>query len=100
MCIAADIYAQKFGYQRALGYTDVTNEQKSTIPFDKTVYYPTNWHNSQYATVKAKFPAFIRYGGLVPVSPEYLQKNYLGIYPIGQQPTIDDSKPYQIPRFS
>lgn len=100
MNIGADDYAQKFGYQRALDYSGLTNAQKSTIPFDKTVYYPTNWHNSQYMTQMAKFPVFIRYGGLLSVPPNYLQKNYLGIYPIGQQPTIDDSKPYQIPRFS
>ena len=100
MCLPADVYAQKFGYQRAQFYTNVTNEQKSTIPFDKAVYYPTNWHNSQYVTQKAKFPVFVRYGGLIPVAPEYFQKNYLGIYPIGQQPTIDESKPFQIPRLS
>jgi hypothetical protein len=100
MCIAADIYAQKFGLQRAQGYTGVTNEQKELNQFDTAVYYPTNWHNSQYETLKSKFPAFIRYGGLVPISPEFLTKNYLGIYPIGQQPTIDESKPYQIQRLS
>ncbi len=98
--LGADIYAQKFGYQRVNDYTGLTAQQKSTIPFDKAVYYPTNWHNNQYETLTAKFPFFVRYGGLLSVSPNYLAKNYLGIYPLGQQPIIDESKPYQLPRLS
>ena len=100
MCLAADDYARKFGYQRAQFYTGVTNQQKALTPFDKAVYYPTNWHNSGYATQMAKTPNFIKYGALVPVAPEYLQKNYLGIFPIGQQPIVDDTKPYMLPRLS
>lgn len=101
MQLGCDAMTQKFGYQIADHASgELTREQKSTIPFDKALYYPTNWHNSQYDTQRASMPYFVRYGGLLSVSPNYLAKNYLGIYPIGQQPTIDESKPYQIPRFS
>lgn len=100
MFLGADIFAQKFGYQRYDYDTGLTPAQKSTVPWEKALYYPTNWHDRQWVTHTAKFPEFVRYGGLVSVPPNYLQKNYLGIYPIGQQPTIDESKPYQLPRFS
>lgn len=101
MCLKnAEIFAQKFGYQRADYYTGVTNEQKALNGFDRAVYYPTNWHNSQYETLMSKFPAFIRYGGLVPVPPEYFQRNYLGIYPIKQQPLVDEPQPFTQQRYS
>lgn len=101
MCgIAADIYAQKFGFQIAQHDTGQTAVQKDFNTFDKHVYFPTNWHNSQYKTLTSKFPVFIRYGGLVPVAPEYFQKNYLGIYPITQQPLVDEGNAYDKSRFS
>lgn len=99
-CLAADMFAQKFGYQRAEGYTGVTEIQKSLTPFDKHIYFPTNWRDSQVEPHRAKFPAFIRYGGLTSVPPEFMQKAYLGIYPITQQPTVDEGDPYAKPRFS
>jgi hypothetical protein len=94
--------AEKFGYQRAddPNYRGIENAQKSLNQFDRAVYYPTNWHNSGYVTLMSKFPQFLRYGGLVPVAPEYFQRNYLGIYPIGQQPQVDDGKPYDSQRYS
>lgn len=101
MCLSnAEVYAQKFGYQRAEYYTGLTDEQKSLNQFDLAVYTPTNWRPTQYEVLRSKFPAFIRYGGLVPVAPEWFQRNYLGIYPIKQQPIVDEPKPYNTARFS
>lgn len=100
MCIAADMYAQKFGFQISQHQTGDTNAQKDLNTFDKHVYFPTNWRNSQIEPHRAKFPAFIRYGGLVSVAPEYLQKNYLGIYPITQQPLVDEGNAYERGRYS
>lgn len=82
---------QKFGRQPVDSGT--SNAQKALNGFSPTVYIPTNWRGS-YEPHKAKFPAFIKYGGLFPVAPEYFQRNYLGIYPIANQPTIDEGKPF------
>lgn len=102
MCLTAlDVITEKFGYQRAAYYTGVTNEQKAVNQnFDAAIYYPTNWHNSQYDTLMSKFPAFIRYGGLVPVAPEWFQKNYLGAYSIKEQPTVNEPEAFTVARYS
>jgi hypothetical protein len=99
MCQGQELYEQKFGYQRAAHYTGVSEAQKDLNTFDKHVYFPTNWRNN-YAPLMSKFPEFLRYGGLVSVAPEYLQKNYLGIYPIGQQPLVNEPLAYEVPRLS
>jgi hypothetical protein len=98
MCLPnAEIIAQKFGYQRE-NY-GVGNQQKALNQFDIAVYYPTNWRVS-YIPHSAKFPKFIRYGGLVPIAPEYFQRNFMGVYPIGQQPLINETKPHERLRYS
>lgn len=101
MCMktALDIVTQKFGFQRAQYYTGLTNEQKSLNGFDTAVYFPTNWRVT-YTPHKAKFPALIRYGGLQPVAPEYFQRNFLGVFPIKQQPLVDEPDAFTLPRYS
>lgn len=96
----ADLLAQKFGNQIQFQQQGITNAEKSMNGFAHTVYFPTNWRDSGYNVLMAKFPAFIRYGGLVPVAPEYFQRNYLGVYPLGQQPVVDESKPFDNLRYS
>lgn len=101
MCLPnADLMAQKFGFQISEHQTGLSNVQKSLNQFDKAVYYPTNWHNTQYETWRAKYPDFIRYGGFVPVSPEYFQKNYLGVFGLKNQPIIEEAEAFTKPRFS
>lgn len=97
---ALDNYiSQKFGYQRANFETATGDLQKSANGFDPTVYYPTNWRGT-YDALLGKFPEFLRFGALRPVSPEYFQKNYLGIYPLKQQPLVEEQKPYTTSRYS
>lgn len=94
------LFAEKFGRQRACEYTDVTNKEKQLNGFDPVIYYPTNWRANNVEPLRGKFPAFQMYGATVPVNPEYYQKNYVGIFPIKQQPTIDEQKPYETVRKS
>ena len=96
-CNVGDFIEQKFGMQR--GDYGNTQAQKSLNGFDHTIYYPTNWRGT-YDRLLSKFPAFIRYGGLVPINPEWFQRNYLGIYPIKQQPQIDEGNAFDKLRFS
>lgn len=106
MQLGCGVITQKFGYQRADYYTGVTNEEKYYNGFDRTIYFPTNWRGgtqpgaANYSPLKSKFPVFLRYGGLTSINPEYIQKNYAGIYPITQQPVIDEPKPFMRRRFS
>lgn len=100
MCLASEIFARKFGYQRSEFYSGVSNDQKELNQFDRHIYFPTNWRNSQIEPLRGKYPEFIRYGGLVSVPPEYLQKGYLGIYPITEQPIINEQNPYEKIRIS
>lgn len=92
------VIESKFGYQRANYYTGLSEKIKSLSTFDKAVYFPTNWR--VYDPQKAKFPQFIKYGGFVPVIPEYFRKNYLGVYSLKQQPVIDEPEAHTIPRYS
>jgi hypothetical protein len=100
MCLAADVYAQKFGFQISENISGLAEQQKALNTFDKHVYFPTNWRENGVEVHKGKFPAFIRYGAYAPVPPEYLQKAYAGIYPITQQPTVDEGVPYARNRVS
>ncbi len=100
MCLAIDVLTQKFGFQISQHQTGLTNEQKSLNGFEPTVYYPTNWRNSQYQRLLSKFPQFIRYGGLVPVNPEWFQKNYQGTYSIKEQPVVNEPEAFTVPRYS
>lgn len=102
MCLTAlDVMQEHFGYQRAAYAGNLTNVQKATNQnFDAAIYYPTNWHNSQYQTWRAKTPGFQRYGGLVPINPEWFQKNYLGAYSLKEQPTINEPDAFTVGRYS
>lgn len=100
MCVSnRDVVNQKFGYQRSEYYTGLTDELKSFSLFGRAVETPTNWRVS-YEPQKSKIPVFLRYGSNVPVTPEWFQRNYLGSFPLKQQPIIEEPKPFNVPRFS
>lgn len=95
MC-CKDILEQKFG--RLQKDSGITNEQKSLNGFDRAVYFPTNWRS--YNPLESKYPEFLRFGAFNPQSAEYYEKNYFGIYPVKQQPTLEIPQPYTRLRFS
>lgn len=96
---ALDVITQKFGWQRAAYRDGESNEQKSLNGFDPTIFIPSNWRGT-YTPELAKVPNFVRYGGLVPVAPDWFQKNYMGVYSLKEQPTIEEPKAFTLPRFS
>lgn len=94
----AGFIAQKFGYQRVPNGTG--EAQKSMNQFQFEIVYPTNWRGT-YEPLMSMYPQLgIRYGASNPPAPYYYERNYIGIFPMKQQPTVDPPQPYNVPRWS
>jgi hypothetical protein len=94
----AEFIAQKFGYQRVP--SGVGEAQKSMNQFQFEVVYPTNWRVT-WSPLMSMYPQLgIRYGASNPPAPYFYERNYSGIMPLKQQPTIDAPQPYAVEQFT